>query len=574
MLRNTFSLDHFRHRLAHSEALPQMVILGLICGLLCGLVLGSFRLLLELPLSSFLPGGDSDNFEELSSWYHFFLPIVGSLLLIAVLSRVTPLNRKVGVAHLLERMAYHQSNLPLVNAVVQLIAASIALLCGHSVGKEGPAIHLGAACGSQLGQRLKLPNNTLRILAGCGAAAGIAATFNTPLAGVVFAMEVILLEYTVIGFMPVMVAAATGTLVVQIMLGNQLVLTVPQLHIESLHEIPYVAFLGLIIGLLAVLFIALMRATMKWSDHSVFTYRSKLMLAGILTGSMALFYPQIMGLGYDTVTSVLHGEVGIGLLIGIVLAKCVLTPIVLGLGVPAGLIGPTFFIGAMAGGILGIFGASAVDQDVANSGFYALLGMGSMMGAVANAPMAALVAILELSSNPNIIFPAMISIVVSNLIARYVFKMPSIFVISMQLQGLDYRYKPIAQILNGSAVQSIMTTNFVKSTAIVSEKGAQHALETSPDWVLVEKDNDFSFLSPGDLHLHLRNNFEPHKDIDLLEIPALRLDASSIDSKATLQEALDRMNNKSTEALYVLDNQKKITGLLTRSQIEDFYRKD
>jgi len=574
MLRNTFSLDHFRHRLAHSEALPQMVILGLICGLLCGLILGSFRLLLELPLSTFLPGGDSDNFEGLSSWYHFFLPIVGSLLLIAVLSRVTPLNRKVGVAHLLERMAYHQSNLPFVNALVQLIAASIALLCGHSVGKEGPAIHLGAACGSQLGQKLKLPNNTLRILAGCGAAAGIAATFNTPLAGVVFAMEVILLEYTVIGFMPVMVAAATGTLVVQIMLGNQLVLTVPQLQIESLNEIPYVAFLGLIIGLLAVLFIALMRATLRWSDHSVFTFRSKLMVAGILTGAIAVFYPQVMGLGYDTVTAALHGQVSVELLIGIVLAKCLLTPIVLGLGIPAGLIGPTFFIGALAGGILGIFGAGAVDQDVANSGFYALLGMGSMMGAVANAPMAALVAILELSSNPNIIFPAMIAIVVSNLIARYVFKMPSIFMISMQQQGLEYRYKPIAQILSGSAVQSLMTSNFVKSSTVISQSGAKHALENNPDWVLVSTDSEYTLLSPGDLHLYMNNAPDPEADIDLLEIPALRLDASHIDNKATLQEALDKMNNKSTEALYVLNNQDRITGLITRNQIEDFYQKD
>jgi CIC family chloride channel protein len=203
-------MEHFRHRLAHNEALPQMIILGILCGLICGVVLGSFRLLLEVPLQNVLPGQSSENFEGLPPWLHFFLPIMGSLLLIAVLSRVTPLSRKVGVTHLLERMAYHQSNLPLTNALLQFVVASISLLFGHSVGKEGPAVHMGAACGSQLGLKLNLPNNTLRILAGCGCAAGIAATFNTPLAGVVFAMEVVLLEYTVIGFMPVMVAADTG----------------------------------------------------------------------------------------------------------------------------------------------------------------------------------------------------------------------------------------------------------------------------------------------------------------------------------------------------------------------------
>ena len=565
-------MKHFRHRLAHNEALPQMVVLGMLCGLLCGLVLGLFRLLLELPLQSILPGENSENFEGLSPWLHFFLPVIGSLILVAILSRVTPLNRKVGVTHLLERMAYHQSNLPLINALMQFLVASIALLFGHSVGKEGPAVHLGAACGSQLGQKLNLPNNTLRILAGCGTAAGIAATFNTPLAGVVFAMEVVLLEYTVIGFMPVMVAAATGALVVQFMFGSELVLTVPAMHIESLQEIPYVAFLGGIIGLLAVVFIRLMKGAMQWSDHSVLTYRSKLIIAGFATGSIAVFYPQVMGIGYDTLTAALQGELGIGLLLGILIAKIVLTPIVLGLGMPAGLIGPTFFIGAIAGGLLGILGAGAVDQNVAHSGFYALLGMGSMMGAVTNAPMAALVAILELTGNPNIIFPAMISIVISNLIARYIFKLPSIFVVSMQLQGMDYRYQPLTQVLNGSAVRSLMSSNFIKSDPQISAQGALNALDSAPSWVLIERGKKYLLLSPGDLHAATRQASSSQETIDMLNIPAMRLDAAKIDSRATLQQALDKMTRKDVEALCVFEDDGEIIGLLTRDQIEEFYR--
>lgn len=565
-------MKHFRQRLAHNEALPQMVVLGMLCGLLCGLVLGLFRLLLELPLQTLLPGANSENFEGLSPWLHFSLPVIGSLILVAILSRVTPLNRKVGVTHLLERMAYHQSNLPLINALMQFLVASIALLFGHSVGKEGPAVHLGAACGSQLGQKLNLPNNTLRILAGCGTAAGIAATFNTPLAGVVFAMEVVLLEYTVIGFMPVMVAAATGALVVQFMFGSELVLTVPAMHIESLQEIPYVAFLGGIIGLLAVVFIRLMKGAMQWSDHSVLTYRSKLIIAGLATGSIAVFYPQVMGIGYDTLTAALQGELGIGLLLGILIAKILLTPIVLGLGMPAGLIGPTFFIGAIAGGLLGILGAGAVDQNVAHSGFYALLGMGSMMGAVTNAPMAALVAILELTGNPNIIFPAMISIVISNLIARYIFKLPSIFVVSMQLQGMDYRYQPLTQVLNGSAVRSLMSSNFIKSDPQISAQGALNALDSAPSWVLIERGKKYLLLSPGDLHAATRQASSSQETIDMLNMPAMRLDAAKIDSRATLQQALDKMTRKDVEALCVFEDDGEIIGLLTRDQIEEFYR--
>jgi len=573
MPKKSFSLENFRYRLAHNEALPQMVVLGLICGLLCGLVLGLFRFMLELPLTSFLPGNDSENFEDLPSWLHFTLPIIGSLLIIAVLSRVEPIRRKVGVAHLLERMAYHQSKLPFRNALVQLLTATIALVFGHSAGKEGPAVHLGAACGSQLGQKLNLPNNTLRILAGCGTAAGIAATFNTPLAGVVFAMEVVLLEYTVIGFMPVIVAAATATLVVQLMFGKEVLLTVPPLHIESLHEIPYVAFLGVIIGLFAVLFIALMRATMTRSNQLNLSYKSKLLTAGVLTGAVAVFYPQIMGLGYDTLDAVMHGQLSLMLIAGILLAKCIATPIALGLGIPAGLIGPALFIGALAGGLLGIIGANIADQEVAQPGFYALLGMGSMMGAVVNAPMAALVAILELSANPNIIFPAMISIVVSNLIARYIFNMPSIFVTSMRLQGLDYRHKPLSQILNSSAVQSLMLTNYIKCDPLISKRGAEGLLAKSPDWILVAQDDGHTLLSPGDLHLYLQQQADEQSDIDVMEIAALRLDSLTIDSKATLQEALELMDSETVDALCVTNPLQQIVGLLTRDQINDFYRK-
>ncbi len=567
-------MQHFRHRLAHTEALPQMVVLGIICGIICGVVLGTFRLLLEMPLEQFLPSGINDDFESLPTWLRFCLPIIGSLIIIAILSRVTPLGRKVGVTHLLERMAYHQSNLPLKNAMIQFFVAGTALLFGHSCGKEGPAIHLGGACGSQLGQRLKLPNNTLRILAGCGCAAGIAAMFNTPLAGVVFAMEVVLLEYTVIGFMPVMVAAATGALVVQFMFGRDLALTVPVMNIQSLHEVPYIVFLGGIIGLLAVAFIYIMTTTMKWSQKSVFTYKSKLILAGVLTGSCAVFYPQIMGIGYDTISSVLQGELTLSLLMGILLIKCLLTPLVLGLGLPAGLIGPTFFIGAIAGGVLGILGADAVDQEVAHSGFYAMLGMGSMMGAVTNAPMAALVAILELTGNPNIIFPAMISIVISNLIARYVFKMPSIFVASMQIQGMDYRYQPLNQVLNRSAVGSLMSTNFVKTAPEISCQGALSALENDPVWVVINSEGKRYLLSPGDLHTMTRQSGSPHDDINLVTMPALRLDTADIDEKATLQEALNLMTDKSVEALCVLDTSQNICGLLTRNQIEQHYRQN
>lgn len=568
MFRHTFSMEQFRHRLAYSEALPQMVALSIICGLLCGIILGGFRLLLETVLHQY-SGNGIDNYENLPIWLRFILPIIGSLLLIALFSRLAPNNRQVGIAHLLERMAYHQGNLPVLNIFIQFLTACIALLTGHSVGKEGPAVHMGAACGSQIGQNLGLPNNTLRILAGCGTAAGISAMFNTPLAGVLFAMEVVLLEYTVIGFMPIIVAAATSALVVKSILGQELVLTAANLSIQSLYEIPYIVFLGCMIGLLAVTFIYLMKITIYWTNNINLTYSTKFLLAGFITGVCAIAYPQIMGDGFDTIVAVFQHEINIHILLGILIVKSILTPIILGLGIPAGLIGPTLFIGAVAGSLLGIIGAYFIDVEVSHYGFYALLGMASMMGAVINAPMAALVAILELTGNPNIIFPAMISIVISNLIARYLFKMPSVFVMIMKLRDMDYRYKPLTQILSSSAVQSLMTTNFIGCNTSISKQVIQEILTSKPEWILLNTTEKKLLISPGDLRVLPDDESQ---QVDMLSIPALRLDTSDISCRSTLQQALDQMVTDNVNALCIIDIHKQVSGLLTRDQIEQFYR--
>ncbi|MDH3513362.1 MAG: chloride channel protein, partial [Gammaproteobacteria bacterium] len=194
-LRHTF--DSLRVRLARAEALPQLATLGVICGLLTGIVIIAFRMLIEVSQSLFLPGANPENYEGLTMAWRFLLPLAGGLVLGLVFQFLPAESRHVGVVHVMERLSYHQGRLPLRNAIVQFLGGAVSIIAGHSVGREGPAIHLGAASGSVAGRHLGLPNNSLRVLAGCGVAAAIAAAFNTPLAGVVFAMEVVIMEYTV-----------------------------------------------------------------------------------------------------------------------------------------------------------------------------------------------------------------------------------------------------------------------------------------------------------------------------------------------------------------------------------------
>lgn len=564
MNKPVWSLDYFRERLAHTEALPQLVILGLLSGIATALLISLFRLLVDGPLEYFL--GHADDFESLPGWVRFMLPVAGSLALLAILHNLAPVHRKVGVVHVLERMSYHQGHLPLPNMLNQLMCASIALVSGHSVGREGPAVHLGAACSSWLGERMHLPNNSLRLLVGCGTAAAIAAAFNTPLAGVIFAMEVVLLEYSAIGFLPIMVAAVTADVTNRLLLGSEEVLSVPSLTIASLAEIPYIVLMGFVIGLLAAGFNHLLRQTVRLA-HYPLSYR--LIGAGILTGLIAIPVPQVMGIGYDTVSDALAGNIALTGLLVLVAAKCLLTPVIIGLGIPAGFIAPTLFIGAMAGGALGIIVDLLIDTPVSHAGFYAMVGMGAMMAAVLNAPLAALTALLELTANPNIILPGMIAIVTANVTVRYLFHLPSLFITALRAQGLDYRHQPLAQALSKAAVSSLMKRNFVHSETEVPYAQALTMTQQN-ERLLIEFGGNPVLLSRRDLKQWLRRHPEVEL-VDLCNVPARRFELAAISTRATLKQALDCMNEREVDTLYVEDASHTIVGLLGREQLERYY---
>ncbi|NVK39625.1 MAG: chloride channel protein [Oceanospirillaceae bacterium] len=567
--KDLLSLEHFRDRLSHIDSLPQLLILGVLSGLAAGLIILAFRLAVEIPLSLYLPDGNPENFEGLSTPVRIALPIAGSLLLCLLLWRLAPRRRSVGIVHVLERLRYHQGHLPAINILIQFAAASIALLSGQSAGREGPAVHLGAGSSSLVGQWMRVPNNSMRLLVACGTAAGISAAFSTPLAGVVFAMEVVLLEYTVLGFTPIIVSAVTANLVVSASLGTQTLLNVPPLSIGDLREIPMVMLLGLLIGLLAGGFNRLMLGTVALQPRVPLYIR--LLLAGVLTGAVAYAFPQVMGVGYDTLQATLLGQQELLWLAGLLLAKWLLTPVVLGLGIPAGLIGPTFVIGALAGALLGSLGLLLSPDSLSHSGLYAMIGMGAMMGAVLNAPLAALIALLELTGNPHIILPGMLAIVISNLTVRAFFRLPSIFQSLLQAQGLDYRQEPLAQVLSRAAVGSLMERDFLRASVTESSHRAKVLAQQDASWVLLSDGAPRALLPRADLTLWLEQQEDEPPEVNLLNIPAHRRDPVTVSFRATLQEAADCMRQHETDILCVSSNRGQIIGLLTRAQLEAYY---
>ena len=568
------ALEDLRLRTSRPDALIHLAVLSVISGLIIGIVIVSFRLLIETAQIAFLPYGNPENYEGLPISARILLPIGGAILIAVIFKFWAKGDHTVGVTHVMEKLSYHQGYLHLRGFILQYIGAGLAIISGQSLGREGPAIHLGAATSSLFGQHLGLPNNTIRTLIACGTAAAIGASFNTPLAGVIFALEVVMMEYTLASFLPVILSAVSATAVARAVFGSEIVFSVPNFQLMTLLELPFVMFLGVVTGTVAFIFIYLTKISAQVSEKLSIWMRFA--VAGSVTGLLAIFTPQIMGIGYDTISHTLVNNIEITLLIMIFAAKLIATACSVGMGLPAGLIGPTFVIGACLGGILGALAQPIFPGLSSSPGLYALIGMAAMMGATLQAPLAALTAVFELTSNPNIILPGMLAIVVAELTVSQLFKQRSIYRVLMQLKGLDYRHEPMVQVLRRVGVANVMNRNIQRSGNTISAAQAKSLSATGAEWIVIEADEPISMLPTADLNIYLAENSAVDTDaITLMEIPAKRLQVRCIDLRATADLAREQFINEDVEALCVRSavapGNIKIYGVITKQRFISLY---
>ncbi|MDP3535888.1 chloride channel protein [Halomonas sp. M1] len=579
--RSDFTLESFRRQLANVDALPQLCVLGLMSGVITGALMVAFRLLLEAGAALYMPEGDPEAFEGLAPWVRALLPIVAVSLVGTLLYRQRATARKLGVGHVIERLTYHQGRFPLRNWLNQWWVGAVSVLGGLSAGREGPAIHLGAAASSGLGLKLRLPNNSLRVLVACGTAAGISASFNTPIAGVIFAMEVVMMEYTLMSFMPVILASTMGALVAQMAYGNEPAFRIPEVALGSLMNLPWVVVIGLVIGLLAGLFIHISRS----QQLQAWPLWLRLALVGVATGAVAWWFPEVQGIGYDSVAAALNNQLELNVLFALMIAKLLITAITVAGGVPIGIIGPVLVIGAATGALGGMLGGWLWPDKAADPGVYAMLGMAAMMGAVLQAPLAALMALLELTHSPNIMLPGMLVVVVACLTSRQLTGCEGFFISSVRY-GLHPLQQPLMQALSRVSVPAVMERQLVRTERMITPAHARRLLETSPVWLVIERSSSEKpvlALKAAELarwlleHDKALEGETPREDelIDLLEVPGQRLEMAPIALQATLSEAFLTLQADSLDALYVVHGNRpkhqRISGIITRDAIERYY---
>lgn len=389
-------------------------------------------------------------------WYTVFVgPVTGGLLVGWCLERYLKSKRTHGVADVIEAKTLGDNRLDLKDAVVSGGVTALSLGSGASSGREGPVVHLGAALSSAIARKLALPEWGKRTLLGCGVAAAVSASFNAPIAGVLFAHEVILGHYAMRAFVPIVISSVSATIVSRLYFGDVVAFTIPDYQITSFWEFPAFALLGVVCALVAVLF----QFALIGADFVSRNIQMPLWLrpaaGGVLIGAIALMFPQVLGVGYEATDQALKSQLSLEILLGLLIAKTVATAITLASRFGGGVFSPSLYLGAMAGGAFGII-ASGVFPDLASSdGLYAILGMGGVAAAVLGAPISTTVMVFELTGGYALSIGLLLTVSISNGIAQAIHG-HSFFHWQLEMRGLFIHDGPQRYLLRQRRVMDFM----------------------------------------------------------------------------------------------------------------------
>ena len=376
---------------------------------------------------------------------------VGLLLQFAANSR-----RSHGISDVIEARAIRGCNISLREGLTSALVSAISLGAGASAGREGPAVHLGASLASLLERQFNLTGAARRILLACGAAAAVSASFNAPIAGVLFAHEVILTHYALSAFVPTVIAAVAATLVTRIHLGDFPAFIIPDLQITSYWEFPAFALLGITCGLVAVGF-QLSIMTSDWAARRVdMPVWLRPVLGAVAVGVIALAVPEILGVGYEATNLALREKYSLLFLFVLLFAKTIATAITLASRFGGGVFSPSLYLGAMAGGAFGIIAAQVFPEYASGYGVYAVLGMGAVAGAVLGAPISTAMIVFELTGGYDMTIALLLSVSIASMIMQTLIGQ-SFFEWQLATRGLNLGGGPHRRIMRTLRINDFIT---------------------------------------------------------------------------------------------------------------------
>jgi len=439
-----------------------LVLLAVLIGLGGGLCAVGFRLLigacnlLAWQRATYTPA----DIAGLPAGWKLLAPALGGLLCGLIIYRFAREVRGHGVPEVMEAVAVRGGRIRPRVVLAKMFASAICIGSGGSVGREGPIVQIGSAFGSSLGQWLRLDARHLRTLVACGSAAGIAGTFNAPVAGVLFASEIILGDFGLTRLSPIVIASVMATVVGHYFLGDVPAFAVPTYRLVHVGEFVAYALLGVLAALAAVVFIRSLYRTEDLFERIRLSAPLRAALGGLLIGLIGLVTPHVFGVGYEAIGQALRGQMTWAFMGLLVLAKILAVSITIGSGGSGGIFAPSLFIGAMLGGGLGTFVHSVWPEATGGPGTYALVGMGAVVAAATHAPLTAIVIIFELTGDYKIMLPLMTSSVLATLLATRLAP-GSIYTLKLLRRGVDLRGGQDVRVLRHVPVREQMRTDVV-----------------------------------------------------------------------------------------------------------------
>lgn len=502
-------------------------------------------------------------FPELGPWFLLFAPMAAGLIYGPLVHKFAPEARGHGVPEVMYAVAERGGRIPVQVSAVKALASALTIGSGGSVGREGPIVQIGSALGSTLGRVTRLPESRLRVLVACGAAGGIAATFNAPLAGPFFAMELILRDFAAESFGAVVLASVTASVVGRAAFGNVPFLDLPPFTLRDPVEYLLFVVLGVVVGACGVLFT---RILYRIEDFCDWVWRGPEWLrpavGGLFLGGLLLVLPQMYGVGYPVLQNAVEGKYVVGFLLVLLMGKIVATSLTIGIGGSGGVFAPSLFIGAMGGTAFGIVVHAWLPSLTASPGVYGLIGMGAAFAGAARAPITAVIVLFELTGQYTIILPMLTAIVIATATSRALSR-DTIYTLKLRRRGVDLDRRPQEKRLAATTVASVREQLPEPLPADTPLTPAAHALAVSGHGILpvVGHDGAYQGCVTARAVAEAIANDSGGSVGELAELPPL------VTGDTSLADALTALADAPGTGLPVLAGEHELTGWITHQAV-------
>jgi CIC family chloride channel protein len=578
-------LDHF----SPPEGLL-LLILSVIVGATTGLA-SVFFVKLIFAIQDFSFGSVAGMFPWLGKWIYVLIPIAGGLL-VGPLILFAQEAKGHGVPEVMQALILRGGRIRARVAVAKIAASSLCIGTGGSAGREGPIIQIGAALGSTMGQVLRLSDERIRNLVACGAAAGIAATFNAPIAGVAFAIEVLMCGLQMRAFGNVVIAAVAASVVSRNLVGFKFAFQVPAYNMHSTVEIVLYLILGLTAALIGIMFIRMLNLAENVFDRWKFPQLFKPAVGGLLLGLVGLAYmnlpnltfpagsaahgggldtpiPHMYGSGFPFIQAAIEGHTPLWILVALVFLKPLATSLTLGSGNSGGVFAPSLFIGAMLGGAMGHLFSWWFPTIGLNTGAFALVGMAALFSATARAPLTAMLIVFEMSNDYFMILPLMVAGVSASYFSQWLHP-ESIYTMKLAKRGVRFSEGRDMDIMQGVKISEVMRSKPVtihKDASLAELMGLFQETNLLGFPVLADDNKLWGIVTLQDVHrAQLEEGFNP-KGLKVADLAVVN--PITVFPDEPIWVAIQRMSPRDLARLPVIprDGSGSLCGIISRSDI-------